>query len=90
MTREHLPSNGLDRTTVVQFSDNSGVTVERLGDDTIRLSWWTSDGQVVEPPLELAESDVLLLFRGAIERSLFSESFLLGLLRAILLSGVSA
>lgn len=63
--------------------DDMGQRIERIlvkekGREEIRFSWWP-DGKFVIRPLDIPEDELLPLFRQAISKGVFSETFLDGL-----------
>ncbi len=67
--------------------DNEEARIERLFNKRnqqveIRFSWWR-DGKINIRPLDLTETDLLALFRAAIDNEVFSANFAIQLRRLL-------
>lgn len=58
------------------------IFVKAQGQEEIRFSWWP-DGNMANRPLDLSEPMLLELMRVAIEKRVFSGSFLEGLTQTL-------
>jgi hypothetical protein len=70
-------------TAVINLDSGSEGRIERLlfkkdHQEGIRLSWWRAN-RMLPRPLDLTEEEFLALFRGALQKAVFSEDFLLKL-----------
>ena len=64
---------------VKQWPGGSEARIERLliketREEEIRFSWW-KDGKMAVRPLDLSESDLLMLFADAIAKGVFEPEF---------------
>ena len=67
----------------VVFPSGSEARIERLlikesQQEEIRFSWW-KDNRMIPRPLDLPENELLILIKAALEKDVFSESFLTAL-----------
>lgn len=77
-----------DYATELASASLGGARVERLlvketDQEEIRFSWWKDD-QMQPRPLDVPEEDLLELFRRGRANDVFSDEFLLGLVRVLL------
>jgi hypothetical protein len=68
---------------VFQWPTGSEARIEKLliresNEEEIRFSWW-KDGKMVTRPLDLSEDDLLVLFKDAFMKEVFSQRFRIGL-----------
>lgn len=61
------------------FPNGDQARIERLhiketGEEEVRLSWW-KNGKMVPRPLDLSEDDLLILFRDALSKDVFTTAF---------------
>jgi len=67
-------------TASVVFPGGSEARIERLlikesKQEEIRFSWW-KDNRMIPRPLDLPENEFLILIKAALQKNVFSESFL--------------
>jgi len=65
------------------FPDGKEARIEKLyahrrGSAEVRFSWWKNDS-IMPRPLDLTEDDLILLFRDAIEKKVFTPGFRMAL-----------
>ena len=73
--------------TEIASADINDCRIERIyvkehDQDEIRFAWWP-DGRMANRPLDLPETELLMLLETAIANRVFSDEFLQGLLRLL-------
>jgi hypothetical protein len=64
---------------VLAFPDGKEARIEKLfarrrGGAEVRFSWWKHDS-IMPRPLDLGEDDLILLFKDAIQKNVFTSAF---------------
>jgi hypothetical protein len=64
---------------IFRFPSGNEARIEKLriketGEEEIRFSWWKGE-KMVPRPLDISESDLVSLFRNALENIVFSGDF---------------
>jgi hypothetical protein len=50
------------------------LKIKKTGEEEVRFSWW-KNGNIVPRPLDLTEDDLILLFKDALSKDVFTPIF---------------